>query len=271
MNRNAIPCTVQLLTRNSAGHLEACLDSLKDFEEIVLQDGGSTDATLEIARRYPNVRFVPQEKRYLDADGRITDFAAVRNAGINAASHQWIFMTDSDEIVPKKTVVQINNIVHGNDLGVYQVFRRFVVGGVPVQLASVYPVYQMRLYHKSLVEGYVKPIHERLNLHPGVTVQTLSEEILVPLPAPAQLRPKYDRYLAMEAKRAGVMTWPGWVKWVLFRNIRTAVGIMLGALLLRVSGKKGFKLPWVYEWQFIDYALRTILVTFPRHAKRANH
>lgn len=39
-------------TLDNAATLEACLSSLRFCDEIVLLDSGSTDATLEIARRH---------------------------------------------------------------------------------------------------------------------------------------------------------------------------------------------------------------------------
>ena len=47
-----IPCSVGILTLNSGQALRRCLDSLKDFAEIIICDGNSTDNTLEIAREY---------------------------------------------------------------------------------------------------------------------------------------------------------------------------------------------------------------------------
>ncbi|MBI2603994.1 MAG: glycosyltransferase, partial [Candidatus Harrisonbacteria bacterium] len=50
--RNKIPCSVGVLTLNSAKTLARCLESFKDFAEIIVCDGNSTDDTVAIAKKY---------------------------------------------------------------------------------------------------------------------------------------------------------------------------------------------------------------------------
>ena len=45
-----IKATVGILTFNSAKYLNDCLNSVKNFREILVLDGGSTDQTLNIAK-----------------------------------------------------------------------------------------------------------------------------------------------------------------------------------------------------------------------------
>ena len=47
-----ISCSVGILTFNSAASLPVCLESVKHFSEIIICDGGSTDSTIEIARKF---------------------------------------------------------------------------------------------------------------------------------------------------------------------------------------------------------------------------
>lgn len=105
-------------TLDNAATLEACLASLGFCDEIVLLDSGSTDATLDIARRHgariasqPFAGYGPQKQAaidlargdwilLLDADEALTDdgriaiqreLAAPRADGYRLPRHEWLF------------------------------------------------------------------------------------------------------------------------------------------------------------------------------------
>ncbi len=83
--------SVVIQTLNSEKFLERVLQSVKAFDEIVICDMYSTDKTIEIAERY-NCKIVFHEK---------TNYCEpARNFAIQAASHEWVLVVDSDEIVP---------------------------------------------------------------------------------------------------------------------------------------------------------------------------
>ncbi|HEY5531569.1 MAG TPA: glycosyltransferase family 2 protein [Candidatus Anoxymicrobiaceae bacterium] len=87
--------SVVIPTLNAAGVLEGCLKSIRAQRyggslEIVVADGGSTDATLEIARRFDCV---------LVDNPRKTGEAG-KAAGVAASSGDVIALVDSDNILP---------------------------------------------------------------------------------------------------------------------------------------------------------------------------
>src|SRR6266851_4660961 len=88
--------SVTILTKNSGKTLKWALESVKDFDDIIVCDGGSTDDTLEIATSY-GAKMIAQDKRHLDEKGKIYDYAALHNQMVDAAKHNWIFSLDSDE------------------------------------------------------------------------------------------------------------------------------------------------------------------------------
>lgn len=263
-----IPCTVQVLTRNNEASIKKCLDTLTDFAEVIVQGGPSTDRTKEIAMSYPNVRWMDQNPAYLDPDGRITHFSNMRNESIKAAKHDWLFVVDADEGSRSDMASEVREIVERNEPGVYEAFRRFIIDGEPVMHCSAYPAVQIRLFHRSLTEGYGKPVHERLILKPGVATKMLRTELPVPLLPARELEAKYDRYLLMEVKRGGVMPMGRWIKWVLLRNIRSIIGLSLKLGAIWLVPRKGKRMPLSHEWAYIRHSIRTIIHTFPPMAKR---
>ena len=80
-----------MIARNEAAFLEACLRSVQGLaDEIVLVDTGSEDDTVAVAERFgARVLRAPWED----------DFAAPRNASITAATGDWIFQMDCDEVI----------------------------------------------------------------------------------------------------------------------------------------------------------------------------
>lgn len=261
MSSQKIPATVQVLTRNSMPGIRHCLETLRNFSEVIVQDAFSTDGTRETAREFPNVRLMDQNRAYLDVENRITHFSAMRNESIAAARHDWIFVVDGDEGIRPDMEEEVRAIVERNVPGVYQAFRRFVVDGQLVMHCCGYPNLQIRLFHRSQVEGYEKPVHERLKLKVGVGMQLLHTELPIPLPPAAALEAKYERYLQMEVKRVGVIPWSRWVKWVLVRNLKTIIAYAARVVWYRITPRRGKIMPWAYERQFIGHAWRTIWAT----------
>ena len=83
--------SVVVCSYNGARTLEECLESLMRLNypdyEVILVDDGSTDATPQIAERYPLVRCIRQENRGL---------SVARNVGMEAARGEIVAYTDDD-------------------------------------------------------------------------------------------------------------------------------------------------------------------------------
>ena len=88
---------------NSAKHIRRAIDSVlaqtRRPDEIVVVDDGSTDDTAGVVETYgSDVRVIHQEN---------AGASVARNAGINAATSEWIAFLDSDdEWLPEKLQVQ---------------------------------------------------------------------------------------------------------------------------------------------------------------------
>ena len=84
--------SVVINTYNAAQHLESVLQSVKDFDEVLVCDMESTDRTVEIARSL-GCRIVTFPK----AGHTIVEPA--REYAIHQATHEWVLVVDADEIV----------------------------------------------------------------------------------------------------------------------------------------------------------------------------
>lgn len=87
--------SVCMMVKNEEKNLKKCLDSLNPIlnqvkSELIIVDTGSTDNTVEIAKKYTDKVFFHQWNK---------DFAQMRNITINYAKGEWIFIIDGDEEV----------------------------------------------------------------------------------------------------------------------------------------------------------------------------
>ncbi|MGQ9501276.1 MAG: glycosyltransferase family 2 protein [Anaerolineae bacterium] len=96
--------SVVILTFNEEANIEACLESVKWADEIIIVDSGSTDATCELARRYTDkVVFHPW-----------SGFAEQRNYGRSLASGEWILDLDADERITPALRAEIQELLQAN-------------------------------------------------------------------------------------------------------------------------------------------------------------
>ena len=84
--------SVVINTYNAKEHLAKVLESVKDFDEVLICDMESTDNTCEIAREY-GCRIVTFPK------GNHNSAEPARTFAIQSAVNKWVFVVDADEIV----------------------------------------------------------------------------------------------------------------------------------------------------------------------------
>ncbi|MBR3840429.1 MAG: glycosyltransferase family 2 protein [Erysipelotrichales bacterium] len=85
--------SIGMIVKNEEKHLERCLKALQQFNgkldyEIVIVDTGSTDRTVEIAKKYTDKVYFFEW---------INDFAAARNYGLEKCVGKWFMFLDADE------------------------------------------------------------------------------------------------------------------------------------------------------------------------------
>lgn len=107
-----IPVSVLILTRDEEVNLPRCLNSLKDFDDVVVLDSNSTDRTREIAAA-AGARVVVRA---------FDDYARQRNYGLTEIPyrHRWLLMVDADETVPEDLRREISLAMEGPVDGVSQ-------------------------------------------------------------------------------------------------------------------------------------------------------
>jgi len=144
-----IPCY------NSADVIGPCLESVAWADEIFVCDSFSTDATLDIARRYTD-RIVQHE--YVDS-------ATQKNWAIPRARHAWVLIVDTDERVSPALRREIERTLTPDcPYDGFKIPRLNHVFGRPIRHGGNYPDYQLRLFKRDRGRYQDRRVHAHLEL-----------------------------------------------------------------------------------------------------------
>ena len=83
--------SASMIVKNEEKVLANALDSISGVDEIVIVDTGSTDNTIEIAKKYTDKIYSGAEYNWQD------NFAYHRNQSLDRCSGDWILIIDADE------------------------------------------------------------------------------------------------------------------------------------------------------------------------------
>lgn len=246
MIEHKIQCTVGILTLNSASTLKDALESVKNFAEIIICDGGSTDDTLALARAY-GAKVIVQDPQFKDGSNKIIDFAGVRNQTLSVATYPWFFYLDSDELMSVDLENEIGALIFSGHLATaFWVPRKYVLSGELINCASTYPTKQMRFFHRDAVKSFIKTIHERIEVREGAPILKLKNFMLVPMnPDPMFHRRKWSHYINLEISRRGDISFLDWLM-VCAENFKISA-LYLFRYLRNILFCKGHSLPWRLE------------------------
>lgn len=123
--------TPVILTYNEAANIGRSLERLVWAREVVIVDSGSTDDTLAIAARFPNVRTV---QRPFDSHARQWRFA-VEETGV---ASDWVLRLDCDYMVEPNLRDEIAALAPSAETAAYEIAFTYCIEGRPLR-ASLYP------------------------------------------------------------------------------------------------------------------------------------
>lgn len=141
--------TAIILTRNEAYHIVACIESLRWADRIVVFDAYSDDETVSLAESAG----VEVHRRRFD------NFAAQRNAALEAVATDWVFFVDADERGTPALADEIRQVMTGRPENGWFVPRHNMIFGRITLGAGWYPDYQFRLLRHGYAR-YIRPVHE---------------------------------------------------------------------------------------------------------------
>jgi glycosyltransferase involved in cell wall biosynthesis len=105
--------SVCMIVKNEEKVLGDCLKSISPFaDEIIINDTGSTDATVSIAESF-GAKIIHSEW--------VDDFSYSRNISLKKASCDWVFWLDADDTIPDYSIEEILYIKNKKPDRVYNI------------------------------------------------------------------------------------------------------------------------------------------------------
>lgn len=143
--------SVVIHTFNAEKHLERVLESVKEFDEILICDMYSNDRTLEIAKKY-GCRIIYHEN--------IGWADPARKYAILQATHEWVLIVDSDELVPTALREYLYKYIQNEETesALSIPFRNFKLGRF---MHCAYPDMHVRFIRKDKFIDWPAKIHSK--------------------------------------------------------------------------------------------------------------
>ncbi len=116
MPDSKLPLTVVMPTLNEGWQIAEALDALRWADEVIVADGGSTDATATLAREHG--------AKVLELRGQT--IARQRNAAIASARNEWVLALDADERVTEELRRELDTTLAAPTCDAYRIPRENV-------------------------------------------------------------------------------------------------------------------------------------------------
>lgn len=151
--------SIGMIVKNEEKFLERCLTALQPIldnldSELIIADTGSTDNTVEIAKKFTDNVF------YFEW---INDFAAARNSTFERAKGEWYMFVDADEILQS-----CDELIDFFNSGEY---KRYNAGTFIIRNFDTYEntspyndFYGLRLIKNESDNHFIGAVHEKFNI-----------------------------------------------------------------------------------------------------------
>ena len=146
--------SIVTLALNEERNIEACLESVRWADEIFVVDSGSTDRTVELARKYTD-RVITIEWR---------GYGPTKNYALELVRGDWVLWLDADERVTPELAGEIRDVLASGDKGTaaYAMGRRAFFLGRWIRHSGWYPSRVTRLFRRGMARFTEQRVHEQL-------------------------------------------------------------------------------------------------------------
>jgi glycosyltransferase involved in cell wall biosynthesis len=184
--------SIAINVKNGAKHIERCLDALVKFDDVVILDNHSTDATVQLASKYPNVRLFVHD---------FLGMGRVRNLLATYAKYEWVLFVDCDEVLSSRLTTKLLKMSF-KDRYIYSIKRHNFFANSFVDSSSWENDWVLRLYNKTQTKYTESDVHESVVIN-GLHIEKINSGFIYHFPYEnvAQLIDKMQFYSTLYAKQ----------------------------------------------------------------------
>ena len=187
-----IDISVVIIAKNAQEHLEKCLDSVREFSEVILYLNDCTDKTKEIAQGFSNVQII---------DGYFDGFGSTKNRATTFTKNTWVFTLDSDEVVSYELLDELKKTTL-SDQKIYRFHRLNHYKDKALDCCGWDKDFVFRLYNKNKTQYFNKKVHENLDLKNLETFTFKNSIYHYPFKSVSELIKKADYYSELFAQNS---------------------------------------------------------------------
>ncbi|WP_350333121.1 glycosyltransferase family 2 protein [Coralliovum pocilloporae] len=252
-----LPLSIFIICKDEAERLPLVLDALADLsDDLVIVDSGSTDGTLEIARRYTKHVF------HRDWEG----FGQQKVYAESLCRHDWVLNLDADEVLleeVRQSIRALFDLPEDQRAAAYSLRIRHVsmlVDNITPHRLSPINI-TPRLYHRKRAGFKDSAVHDKVVVHDGSPVETLSGDVAhISMKSFDQMWRKIADYARLQAEDwADKGREPGWLRllldppWFFIKNYFLRRLVFLGfegfVMAVAVSAGRALRIGMTWEVQ----------------------
>ena len=157
--------SIALAVYNEEKNLSRCLSSIVDIaDEIIVVDGGSTDGTVSIAKKF-NAKIIKTDNPKI--------FHINKQKALDACSGIWILQLDADEVITQELKKEIITVIQSDSMhNGFFISRRNYFWGYFMKKGGQYPDAVIRLVRRGTAEFPCKSVHEQITVEGNVGTLT---------------------------------------------------------------------------------------------------
>lgn len=231
--------SVIIITCNEQANIQACLDSVRFADEVIVLDSGSTDETVALAKAAGATVHTTQ-----DWPG----FGPQKNRALALAKHPWVLSLDADERVSPVLAKEIRGAMDGQRGQAFEIPRLTQFCGQWIRHCGWTPDRVLRLFQRGVARFSDDLVHERVIVDGVVTARLNTPLLHFSYPTPSHYWRKLEQYSQAWAQQRAA------------RGQHTSMGRAAAA------GVVAFVRSYVFRLGFLDGAMGFAVCTMQAQA-----